>query len=904
MVAGYRLDEPIGRGGMAVVYRAFDRRLHRRVALKILAPELARDREFRLRFIRESRAAAAVDHPNIIPIFEAGEASGVLFIAMRFVHGNDVRTLIESQGALPAARVCDIVAQVASALDVAHSHGLVHRDVKPANMLRDATAYADHPDHIYLSDFGLSKRSLASSGLTSRGHFMGTLNYVSPEQIEGREVDGRADLYALACSTFEMLSGEPPFKRDDNMAIMWAQVNAPPPPLTSRRPDLPPAVDRVLATALAKRADIRHATCLDFATALRAACGLGPGSAEPRLVGPSGGTPRTVGAAGFAAEAAGSPAAGTAPASPRPQGATASITPAQPASGPDSMPPEQAPGPVSIPPGDLPRRDTTPPELPSQPGAAPADAAPPGAPSRPGSIPPGDPAGPGTTAPGQSRPEAAGPGPAAGTAAGPQPGLVPGPGDTPQPSLIPGLGDTPPGEVPRAATDPGPYGLGSVPPGRGGSPAATDPRPAGPQAPTAPRPARQRPWMMRRAGATILATCVAVLGTAGGYLLVTRGGHPHPRPQPTPATSHPAAVLISPPACTSQVAASRVLNKKTVPSHFVKVGGLPFDVVTTPKGLGFVSTRGGITALNTAQPVPATVGAFTPLQAAQGEALTHDGQYLLVAARDGITVFRTSDLVPGPAQPARVLTSPGGSDAKEIALAPGDKYAFLTLQGSNRVAVFNLRRALASGSGPSGFVGNIPVNKDPIGLTMSPNGQYLYVASGLARPATTSGQGTLSVIDVRKAETKPGASSVIKQINAGCGPDRVITSADGRYVWLTSGGGNALLGYSAAKLISDPKHALIARVALGEIPLGLTMLHNDSVIVVANSNRDQLGGAGSSLAVVNVAKALERNPGAVVGQIDAGTTPRQFALEPGGRTLLVTNTESGEVQAIDITHLP
>ena len=182
-----------------------------------------------------------MDHPNIIPIYEAGEAGGVLFIAMRFVEGRDVQTLINQQGPLPTARVCDIVAQVASALDAAHAHGLVHRDVKPGNMLREATSGRAHSDHVYLSDFGLSKHSLSVSALTSAGQFLGTLNYVAPEQIEGRTVDGRADEYALACSAFEMLTGQPPFRRDESLAIMWAQLSSAPPSLTGMRPDLPAA---------------------------------------------------------------------------------------------------------------------------------------------------------------------------------------------------------------------------------------------------------------------------------------------------------------------------------------------------------------------------------------------------------------------------------------------------------------------------------------------------------------------------------------------------------------------------------------------------------------------------------------------------------------------------------------
>src|SRR5262245_12322538 len=299
---------------MAVVYRAHDARLDRRVALKILVPELARDEEFRQRFIRESRAAAAVDHPNIIPIYEAGEADGVLFIAMRFVTGRNVQTLINQLHPLPVARVCDILTQVASALDAAHAHGLVHRDVKPGNMLRDATSGRAQPDHVYLSDFGLSKQSLgASAALTSQGQFLGTLNYVAPEQIEGRPVDGRTDEYALACSAFEMLAGQPPFRRDESLAIMWAQLSSPPPSLTGIRPDLPTAVDGVMSRALAKAPDDRYRTCLEFAAALRRACGLGPGSTSPGTAAPGRGATRAVRPAELAAAAAAASSAGERP---------------------------------------------------------------------------------------------------------------------------------------------------------------------------------------------------------------------------------------------------------------------------------------------------------------------------------------------------------------------------------------------------------------------------------------------------------------------------------------------------------------------------------------------------------------------------------------------------------------
>ncbi len=296
-IAGYQIEAPIGRGGMAVVYRALDLRLGRQVALKVLAPHLGEDEAFRQRFIRESRAAAGVDHPHIIPVFEAGEADGVLFIAMRYVAYGDVRNLIDREGRLSTTRTATITAQVASALDAAHARGLVHRDVKPGNVLL-AESGANGADHVYLSDFGLSKHSLAASTLTATGQFMGTLDYVSPEQIQGQPADGRADQYALACTAVEMLSGSPPFRRDESMALLWAQLEAPPPSLTERRPDLPPAADAVIRRALAKSPGDRYPTCMAFATALRAACDTSPvgmraaessfGTSPPAAVPPSG----------------------------------------------------------------------------------------------------------------------------------------------------------------------------------------------------------------------------------------------------------------------------------------------------------------------------------------------------------------------------------------------------------------------------------------------------------------------------------------------------------------------------------------------------------------------------------------------------------------------------------------
>jgi serine/threonine-protein kinase len=258
---------------MAVVFRARDVRLGRTVALKILAPALAEDREFRERFIRESRAAVAVDHPHIIPVYAADEADGVLYIAMRYVSSGDLRELIRRDGQLTADRASRLLSPLASALDAGHLAGLVHRDVKPANILIDtSTGLADHP---YLADFGLAKGSGSTAGLTGTGQFIGTLEYAAPEQISGKRAVLQTDQYALACAAFTMLTGAPPFPREEPTAVLWAHMSEPPPPVTALRPDLPQGIDQVLARAMAKTPGERYRTCAEFAEEFRTALAVG-----------------------------------------------------------------------------------------------------------------------------------------------------------------------------------------------------------------------------------------------------------------------------------------------------------------------------------------------------------------------------------------------------------------------------------------------------------------------------------------------------------------------------------------------------------------------------------------------------------------------------------------------------
>ena len=246
---------------MGTVYLATHDRLDRRVALKVLAPELASDKEFQARFIRESQIAASLEHPNVIPIYDANEVDGTLYIAMRYVAGSNLRGLIQEQGRLTTDRCAQVLRQVAGALDAAHEAGLVHRDVKPENILVSGSSA-----NAYLCDFGIAKRA-SSRGVTRTGSFLGTVDYCAPEQIEGKSVDGHVDIYALGGVLFHCLSGRPPYVRDTDIAVIHAHLADPPPAVSTVRPDLPQAIDGVIVTAMAKNPDVRYATAGELARA-------------------------------------------------------------------------------------------------------------------------------------------------------------------------------------------------------------------------------------------------------------------------------------------------------------------------------------------------------------------------------------------------------------------------------------------------------------------------------------------------------------------------------------------------------------------------------------------------------------------------------------------------------------
>ena len=266
-IPGYRIERQLGRGSMGIVYLAEDIQLRRKVALKILSSILADDELFRQRFDRESQTAANLDHPNIIPVYAAGQAGGLLYIVMRYTGRGDLRALLEANGPLNLEQATSITASVADALDAAHAEGMIHRDVKPANILIDDR---DGQEHYYLSDFGITKIVSSGRSLTTTGQIVGTIDYIAPEQIQGKPVDGRTDLYALGCVLYQCLTGVVPFPREETAALMWAHVHDEPPSVTALRPDLPPQIDYIAAKVMAKQPEDRYATCRELALALRA----------------------------------------------------------------------------------------------------------------------------------------------------------------------------------------------------------------------------------------------------------------------------------------------------------------------------------------------------------------------------------------------------------------------------------------------------------------------------------------------------------------------------------------------------------------------------------------------------------------------------------------------------------
>jgi serine/threonine-protein kinase len=854
-VAGYLLEEQIGQGGMAVVFRAHDERLERTVALKILAPALAADEAFRQRFIRESRAAAAVDDPHIIPVFEAGEASGVLFIAMRYVRGGDVRSLVGELSRVPPGRVAEIVSQVASALDAAHGRGLVHRDVKPANMLLDASSGIGRPDHVYLSDFGLSKASLQTSGLTGTGTFLGTLDYISPEQIEGKPVDGRADEYALACAAFELLTGVPPFQREEAMAVMYAQLSEQPPPLSSRRRDLGYAADPVFAKALAKAPADRYSTCREFSEALREAFGIRPyDSGRSDL--PSGEHPATQvvgprisgpdrGAAGGGAGALAGQGAG--------QGGYPVKGGYQGQGGRTSLNPYEGQ------PGYLGQQG-------QQPYPGPGGYAGQGGYQGQGAYPgQGEGQGPGAGAYGGTETEVAG------RDSRTAHDLTP-----PQQWQGPGHGQ-----------HVGPDVQGSL----------------------------VRPWW-KSPLALVAAIAVLIGGGAAAFALTSGGGGGNGTGGGTGNDGGgAAAVSLKPPGCSAQFAQGKSLASTPLVSVSNSTGN-PFGIAASADGKNlFLVTDTSVQVFRVGPDgTPSSAGfGYTIPGSSKGHAatsalVTHDGRYLLVAFDNGIEVFDANAAASGASESSALIGSlsvpglTGYGRAVGVAVTPNNKYAFVALQFADQVGVFNLGKALRTRDFNSAYVGSLHVGKQPVGVAVSRDGQTLYATNFVQNQPVVPGQ--LTVVDVNKATTKGDqGSAVINHVKAGCNPARIAISPDGETVWVTTRQSNEVLGFSASLLRTDPTKALHVRVRVGQTPIGIVFVEDGSRLIVTDNDGLHTSNKAHNLAVIDPNAALAGKP-ALLGYILSGLSPREMTESPNGNFLYVADRDSAQIQVVNLDNLP
>ena len=348
--AGHRIEGVAGRGGFGIVYRATHIALDHVVALKLISTGRAEDETFRDRFKSESRIAVSIRHPNVVAVHNAGEEDGLLFVTMDFIDGTDLRGLLNREARLPPDRTVALVGQIAAALDAAHERGLVHRDIKPGNVLVEQRNGAEH---VYLTDFGLSKQMDATSGVTASGAFVGTLDYVAPEQIRGDRLDARTDVYALGCVTFELLSGRVPFEQEDKIAKIYAHLQEEPPELIDAAPEVPAALSEVVWRAMAKDPEARQPSAGDFARAAEAALeGRAPSEPE-RNVGVGAAAPTqafdvlAAGAAGAAA--APDTAEAAAPAAASSATRTAETTPPEATAPPPSEPStaREAPRPTS-----------------------------------------------------------------------------------------------------------------------------------------------------------------------------------------------------------------------------------------------------------------------------------------------------------------------------------------------------------------------------------------------------------------------------------------------------------------------------------------------------------------------------------------------------------------------------
>ncbi len=688
---------------------------------------------------------------------------------------------------------------------------------------------------MYLSDFGLSKGARQASGLTGKGIFLGTLDYISPEQIEGKLVDGRADQYALACAAFEILSGTPPFQRDEATAVMYAQLSDLPQALSRYRAGLPLATDAVFVRALSKSPDDRFGSCRDFAEALRRALGMrsfdsGPGDGPSQGNYGAGETRRPGFFDAIFGDGGNGGQSGLATAGYVPRKTT---TPAQ-AHHPAGLP---SPAGRTSPPGRLRAwcHDHEP------------------APARPG-------------------PQGGGPaqqgGPPRQVAFGDERTELPPAGQHPQGQFRQGQ-PPPPWQPGGGIGGPDQYG------GGGGQ-----------------RP----PSSSRRKAALTVAVAVIVLivGGVAVLALTTRhssGGHGG-------GGGLHQQTALTPPGCAGSAARGPKLRAfPAVPVHGKT--GQPFGIAMSADGKAvFVVTDTAVKVYrvsgDTLTPSGPSYPVGTTVRTATTATVTRDGRYLLVAADNGIKVLDAVAAEKGEGSAILgTLAVPGLTKygrAVGVAVTPDDKFAFVSLQFRDEVGVFSLGKAIRDDfkTGVDYFVGSLDVGAQPVGLTMSSNGDILYATAFRGNSAVP---GTLSVVDVTRA-TSPAQlkNAVISQVTTGCFPARVVLSQDGKTVWVTARESNYLLGYSASALLHDPGKALIAEVQVGKQPIGIAIVSGGKRIVVSDDNNTTTSQPeAGNLAVIDTAAALRRKP-ALLGYIPAGVTPHEMVVSPNGRVLYVTDT--------------
>jgi pSer/pThr/pTyr-binding forkhead associated (FHA) protein/tRNA A-37 threonylcarbamoyl transferase component Bud32 len=285
-IAAYTITELIADDGMGILFRAEHKTTAAVVALKILSPTLAGDETSRRRFLNEARYTSALNHPNIVHVYDAGEVKKLPYIAMQYVQGHDLKQILAEEGPLDPERAVVLLSQVAEALDAAHAAGIVHRDVKPSNVMVASGAGGQPAGHVYVTDFGLGRQIADDDALTQPGTFVGNALYSAPEQVSGGGLDHRVDVYAVGCMLYECLVGELPFVRERALEVMQAHLREPPPAVSDRRGGLPVMLDHVIATAMAKDPDQRYSSCAAVIDAARAALGAPrpasqPASAEP-----------------------------------------------------------------------------------------------------------------------------------------------------------------------------------------------------------------------------------------------------------------------------------------------------------------------------------------------------------------------------------------------------------------------------------------------------------------------------------------------------------------------------------------------------------------------------------------------------------------------------------------------